>query len=117
MFVTTVSYGRVRGKARQYPYYQACLYEYRPRKRDNVLIAKLISTIGEAYRSTHKAEVIARQYALENDYDFDYYVRQNSYAPPNLQKKFADFLHSLKYFVRDGYKESQVIFDEFVKRY
>lgn len=75
--VATVSYGRVRGRARRYPYWQACLYEYRPRKSDGKLIARLVSTISKPYRSEMKAINVAKTYAADYDIFYDRYVRQN----------------------------------------
>lgn len=77
--VTTVSYGRVRGRAKQYPYWQACLYEFRPRKSDGKMTAWLVGTIGAAYRSEAKATLDAVNYAQANNILYHSCVRQ--YTP------------------------------------
>ena len=79
MKVTTVSYGRVKGKAAQYPYWQACLYEFRPRKSDGKMTAWLIGTVGTAYRSVNKATLEAIDYACKNNIKYVPGVRQ--YTP------------------------------------
>lgn len=89
MFITTVSYGRVRGKARQYPYWQACLYEYKPRKKDGELIARLVKTIGPAFRSERKAEIVAKNYATDNDIFYNRYIRQNYVLPEEMRDYMA----------------------------
>ena len=79
MQVVTVSYGRVKGRAANWPYWQACLYEFRPRKSDGKMCAWLVGTVGEAYRSVTKATLDAVNYAEANNITFHPKVRQ--YTP------------------------------------
>jgi hypothetical protein len=73
----TVSYGRVKGVAKQYRYVQAC--EYRTGiLRDGTRVWKLVGTCGIARRSDRLAEDDAREVARERDCRFLVGVRHNA---------------------------------------
>lgn len=60
------SYGKVKGRARSYPYYQGAVYGVRLRKSDNTLVAYYHSHVGVARRSSTLAERDIREYAEKN---------------------------------------------------
>jgi hypothetical protein len=69
MFCVTVSYGIVRGKAKQYQYYQAAIYRAVPRK-DGILTWRHLYHTGTARRSAKLAEQDAMEIALEKGYPY-----------------------------------------------
>lgn len=62
MKIATVGYGDVRGRAKQYPYYQAKVYRDHV-TRDGRRVWAHPETVAPARRSAAKAERDARQYA------------------------------------------------------
>jgi hypothetical protein len=73
----TVSYGRVKGVAKQYRYVQAC--EYRTGTlQDGTVVWKLVGTCGIARRSDRLAELDAREVARERDCRFLAGIRHNA---------------------------------------
>lgn len=61
----TVSYGRVRGKAAQYPYFQPCRYVAH-RRRDGVMVWTLDAVLATPRRSTRLATEDAMSYVTED---------------------------------------------------
>lgn len=63
--VVTVCYRVVRGKAKQYPYWGAKVYETAPRKSDGLLTFRPVEELGPNRRSERLAYQDAREYAKE----------------------------------------------------
>lgn len=73
--VVTVSYGRVKGKAKSYPYYQPCIYrEYT--KKNGEKVWKLYRVLGIARRSYKLAEMDALDFCDEYDCEYRRGIRQ-----------------------------------------
>jgi hypothetical protein len=71
-----VSYGKVKGSASRWPYFQAALYETRARK-DGVVTWRYVAHYGSARRSPQLAEHDARTLATENGIPFLTEIRHN----------------------------------------
>jgi hypothetical protein len=65
ILAVAVSYGEVRGKAKEYPYFQPTLYRARARKRDGIPTWRHIRHLGVARRSRNLAEKDARDFSEE----------------------------------------------------
>jgi len=61
--IITVSYGKVRGKAKQYRYWQPVIYEEH-KTRDGRIIYKYVSHVGIARRSYNLAKIDAQSYNI-----------------------------------------------------
>jgi hypothetical protein len=73
----TIGNGRVKGKAKKYPYYQACEYEAVARKSDGKMTWRFLNTRAVARRSIRLAEQDAREYGAANGIPYLPGVRQN----------------------------------------
>ena len=62
--IITVSYGKVVGKARRFPYFQPAIYEVQQLKNGKT-VYKYVNHIGTARRSYNKAENDAQNYGLK----------------------------------------------------
>ncbi len=71
----TVSYGRVRGKAKNYPYFEPAVY-FAKRTKDGIVKWVLDYSCGGARRSARLAEQDARAIAAEKNIPFIFGVRQ-----------------------------------------
>lgn len=89
MQCVTVSYGQVRGKAKQYPYFQPAVYETATRK-DGTAVWKYLHHAGEAHRSASLAEADAKDLAdrLGVPYlpDVRQYVRVEATEPKDIDR-------------------------------
>ena len=65
MTAITVSYGQVKGRAKQYPYYQPAIYEPRSRK-DGVVTWRYVKHVGTPRRYVTLAERDARERVCED---------------------------------------------------
>lgn len=74
-YCVTVSYGRVRGKARNYPYFQPCIYGEHITK-DNRKVWKLNRVLGIARRSANLAKKDALEIAKNRNIPFINGIRQ-----------------------------------------
>ena len=73
--VITVSYGRVAGKAKSYPYHQPCVYrEYT--KKNGEKVWKLWRVLGIARRSYRLAERDALEFCSDYRCDYKSGIRQ-----------------------------------------
>lgn len=75
MNIITISYGRVRGKAKNYPYFQPCMYEEYTTK-DGRKVWKLSKVLGRARRSIRLAEKDALSYCKEYNVLYKSGIRQ-----------------------------------------
>ena len=74
--VITVSYGKVSGKAKNYPYFQSALYEPSYIKSRDHFAYKLVGHLGTARRSYKLAKQDAENYAKERNCLFKEGIRQ-----------------------------------------
>jgi hypothetical protein len=77
----TVSYGKVKGSASRWPYFQAALYETRARK-DGVVTWRYLSHHATPRRSPQLAEADARTLATEHGIPFLAEIRHNKIVEP-----------------------------------
>ena len=77
MYCYTVSYGKVRGKAKQYPYYQTAMYQQYVTK-DCRCIWKYIRHCDRAYRSYNKAEKLTKILSLQDNIPYIQGIRNNT---------------------------------------
>lgn len=75
MKIITVSYGRVSGKAKNYPYYQPCMYEAYTTK-DGRRVWKLSKVLGIARRSQRLAREDAMKYCRQYNLGYEVGIRQ-----------------------------------------
>lgn len=71
----TISYGRVKGKAKNYPYYQPCMYEQYITK-DGRKVWKLYKVLGTAHRSERLAREDAMKYCRQYHLAYESGIRQ-----------------------------------------
>lgn len=64
MQCVTVSYGKVKGEAAKYPYWQPALYETQARKSDGVVTWRYVCHLGRARRAHHLATQDAKEHAI-----------------------------------------------------
>ena len=64
MYVITTSYGKVRGKAKNYPYFQAALYTDKQLKNGRY-VWFYVCHLGRAYRSIRLATIAAKNFGYQ----------------------------------------------------
>lgn len=79
METVTVSYGRVMGKAKNYPYFQPALYEKKKLKNGKI-VWSYVCHLGTARRSVKLAEKDAIKFASERNCSFQFNVRHLNIA-------------------------------------
>lgn len=82
MKCVTVSYGKVTGKAKNYPYFQPALYKT-AKLKNGKFVWKYCGHLGTARRSVNKATNDAKEYAKDKLIAYIDGVRNN-----NLVEKF-----------------------------
>jgi len=80
--IVTVSYGRVRGRARNYQYWEPAIYQLGFRKNGKAVWLLDHLTNYRARRSYTLAEQDAKQYAQDNSLEYLSEVRQYQDATP-----------------------------------
>lgn len=79
METVTISYGKVRGKANNYPYFQPALYEKKKLKNGKI-VWSYVCHLGTARRSIKLAERDAINFASERNCSFQPKVRHLNIA-------------------------------------
>lgn len=86
-YCVTVSYGKVRGNAKNYRYWQPAMYKVVFNKKRGCLCWKYVRHLGRARRSERLATIDAEDWSKHYKCEFDDYVR-NWYKADYPMKEF-----------------------------